>query len=95
MASGGYPDAYEKGFEITGLDAAAATGAAVFHAGTALKDGKIVNTGGRVLGVTARGHTIREAIQNAYNAVEKIHWKNCFCRKDIGHRALQRESGGN
>ncbi|MHB9138105.1 MAG: phosphoribosylamine--glycine ligase [Victivallaceae bacterium] len=92
MASGGYPEAYEKGFEITGLAEAAATGASVFHAGTALKDGRIVNTGGRALGVTARGHTIREAIQNAYRAVDKIHWNNCFCRRDIGYRALQRES---
>ena len=91
MASGGYPEAYEKGFEITGLEEAAATGAVVFHAGTAFKDGKVVNTGGRVLGVTARGRTIREAIQNAYAAAARIHWKGCFYRKDIGHRALARE----
>ena len=83
--------AYEKGFEITGLEEAAAPGAVVFHAGTAFKDGKVVNIGGRVLGVTARGRTIREAIQNAYAAVAKIHWKGCFYRKDIGHRALARE----
>ena len=91
MASGGYPDTYAKGFEITGLDDAAATGAVVFHAGTALKDGKVVNTGGRVLGVTARGRSIREAIQNAYAAAGKIHWQDCFYRRDIGHRALSRE----
>ena len=91
MASGGYPEAYEKGFEISGLEDAAAIGAVVFHAGTAFKDGKIVNAGGRVLGVTARGRSIREAIQNAYAAVGKIHWKGCFCRRDIGHRALSRE----
>ncbi len=91
MASGGYPDTYEKGFEITGLAEAAATGAVVFHAGTALKDGRIVNTGGRVLGVTARGRSVREAIKNAYAAVGKIHWEGCFSRKDIGHRALARE----
>jgi phosphoribosylamine--glycine ligase len=63
----------------------------VFHAGTAEKDGKIVNTGGRVLGVTARGKGIKEAITKAYKAVDKIFWQNCFCRKDIGHRALARE----
>ncbi len=91
MASGGYPETYEKGFAISGLDEAAAAGAVVFHAGTAFKDGKIVNAGGRVLGVTARGHTVREAIQRAYAAAGEIHWKDCFYRKDIGHRALARE----
>ncbi len=90
MASGGYPDSYEKGFEIKGLAEAAATGAKVFHAGTALKDGKIVNTGGRVLGVCARGKGIREAIDKAYAAVDKIHWEKCFCRRDIGFRAIAR-----
>lgn len=91
MASGGYPASYAKGHEITGLDEAAASGAVVFHAGTASKDGKIVNSGGRVLGVTAKGVGIREAIDNAYRAVDKIHWKDCFCRRDIAHRALARE----
>lgn len=90
MASGGYPDSYEKGFEIKGLEDAAATGAKVFHAGTSLKDGKIVNTGGRVLGVCARGKDICEAIDKAYAAVDKIHWDKCFCRRDIGHRAIAR-----
>ncbi len=90
MASGGYPDSYEKGFEITGLKEAEATGAKVFHAGTALKDGKIVNTGGRVLGVCARGKDIRTAIERAYAAVDKIHWNKCFCRRDIGFRAIAR-----
>ncbi len=90
MASGGYPDSYEKGFEITGLEEAEATGAKVFHAGTALKDGKIVNTGGRVLGVCARGKDIRTAIERAYAAVDKIHWNKCFCRRDIGFRAIAR-----
>ena len=56
-----------------------------------VKDGKVVNAGGRVLGVTARGRSIREAIQNAYAAAGKIHWKDCFYRRDIGHRALSRE----
>jgi phosphoribosylamine---glycine ligase len=91
LASGGYPVSYEKGYEIFGLDEAAAEGAIVFHAGTSEKDGKIVNTGGRVLGVTARGVNIKEAIEKAYKAVDKISWKGCFCRKDIAYRALARE----
>ncbi len=91
MASGGYPDSYRKGFPIHGLKAAAATGAVVFHAGTAYKDGDIVNAGGRVLGVTARGASIREAIERAYRGVDCISWEGAFCRRDIGHRALARE----
>ena len=90
MASGGYPAAYEKGHEITGIDAADATGAKVFHAGTADKNGKIVNTGGRVLGVTAKGSDIVTARENAYAAVEKISWTDAFYRKDIAYRALDR-----
>jgi len=90
MASGGYPANYEKGFEIKGLAEAEATGAVVFHAGTSLKDGKIVNTGGRVLGVTAKGGDIQQAIDNAYRAVGKISWENAFYRKDIAYRALLR-----
>jgi phosphoribosylamine--glycine ligase len=90
MASGGYPAAYEKGYEITGIDTANATGAKVFHAGTALKDGKLVNTGGRVLGVTASGKDIVEARKNVYGAVEKIDWQDVFYRKDIAHRAVNR-----
>ena len=88
MASGGYPGSYKKGFPIAGLDEASAAGAVVFHAGTSAKDGVIVNTGGRVLGVTAKGSNIREAAENAYKAVEKISWQDCFYRKDIAHRAL-------
>ena len=90
MASGGYPAAYEKGHEITGIDAADATEAKVFHAGTADKNGKIVNTGGRVLGVTAKGSDIVTARENAYAAVEKISWTDAFYRKDIAYRALDR-----
>ena len=89
LASGGYPGDYEKGFEIRGLEEAAATGAVVFHAGTAFKDGKIVNAGGRVLGVSARGKTIAEAIDKAYQAVDKISFKGGFCRRDIGAKALK------
>ena len=90
IASGGYPGSYTKGYPISGLEEAAATGAVVFHAGTAMKDGAIVNTGGRVLGVSARGKDIQEAIDRAYQAVEKIHFQDCFSRKDIGAKALRR-----
>jgi phosphoribosylamine--glycine ligase len=91
MASGGYPGSYEKGYEITGLGEAAQTGAVVFHAGTSEKDGKIVNTGGRVLGVTAKGSDIKDAISNAYKAVEKISWTDVFYRKDIAAKAIDRK----
>ena len=91
MASGGYPGKYAKGFPISGLEAAAADGAVVFHAGTAFKDGRIVNAGGRVLGVSARGKNIREAIANAYRAVDKIKFEGGFCRRDIGAKALKHE----
>jgi phosphoribosylamine--glycine ligase len=92
MASGGYPDSYKKGYPITGIEEAEQTGAMVFHAGTAIQDGKLVNVGGRVLGVTAKGVNIKEAIDNAYRAVNEIYWLECFFRKDIGHRALERKT---
>lgn len=90
IAAGGYPGKYEKGNPIEGLANAEAAGAVVFHAGTAEKDGKIVSSGGRVLGVSACGKTIREAIENAYRAVDCIHFRGAFARRDIGHRALER-----
>ncbi len=91
MASRGYPGNYEKGIEIRGLDAAGALpGAVVFHAGTAVKDGKMVTDGGRVLGVTALGGNYREAVSRAYEAVEKISWEGVHYRKDIGWRALNK-----
>jgi phosphoribosylamine--glycine ligase len=62
----------------------------VFHAGTRLKDGKIVNAGGRVLGVTGLGSTVAEAIECAYSAVDKINWSGVHFRKDIGKKALNR-----
>lgn len=89
MAAGGYPGSYEKGQVITGLEEAAATGATVFHAGTAAKVGQIVATGGRVLGVTALGETIPAAIANVYKAVEKISWDGVQYRQDIGRKALK------
>ncbi len=82
MASGGYPVSYKKGYEITGLDSV--DGVTVFHAGTAVKDGKIVTSGGRVLGVTALGANIDEARDKAYAAVDKISFTDEFHRSDIG-----------
>jgi len=90
VAAGGYPGSYRKGDEITGLEDAAEF-ATVFHAGTKLADGKIVSNGGRVLGVTASGADIKGAIDRAYKAVDKIHFADCFSRRDIGHRALNRK----
>ena len=89
IAAGGYPGSYRKGDVITGLADAAEAGAVVFHAGTAFKDGAVVSAGGRVLGVSARGKTIQDAIANAYKGVEKIHFADCFSRKDIGAKALK------
>jgi len=74
---------------IDGLaEAARIPDAFVFHAGTTFKDGQIVTSGGRVLGVTARGDTIVEAIKTAYKAVDTIHWDGSHFRRDIGHRAV-------
>lgn len=94
MAANGYPGDYNKGSEIRGLDAARAVeGVEIFHAGTASEGLRVLATGGRVLNVTARGKTVREAQQRAYRAVAKIDWPGGFCRSDIGWRALDREKG--
>lgn len=90
MASSGYPQKYETGFEITADDGVMKN---VFVAGAALKDGKLLTSGGRVLGVTALGNCLSCAINNAYEKVEKIHFYNAFYRKDIGKRALQAQKG--
>jgi phosphoribosylamine--glycine ligase len=91
MASGGYPDAYKKGHPIYGLQAAARIpDTVVFHAGTALRNGQVVNDGGRVLGVTGWGGSITDAVQSAYCAVDKIHWQDMHFRRDIARRAIQR-----
>ena len=90
LASGGYPGHYEKGQEIHGLTDAEAMGALVFHAGTAMKDGKLVTNGGRVLGVVGRGADISSAVDAAYAAATKISFKDAYYRKDIAHRALER-----
>jgi len=89
MAANGYPGNYLKGSEIHGLEEAAKLNdTMVFHAGTAVKDGKVVTAGGRVLGVTALGPTIKDAIENAYRAVGKISWEGAQYRRDIGKKAL-------
>jgi phosphoribosylamine--glycine ligase len=91
MAAGGYPGPYEKGKTIKGLaKAAECRGVEVFHAGTVRKQGRSVTNGGRVLGVTAIGKDLNEAISRAYGAVDLIRWTDCFFRRDIGAKALRR-----
>ena len=92
LASKGYPGSYEKGTVIEDLSQAEAMdGVTIFHAGTAMKDGQLVATGGRVLNVCARGASVTEAQALAYRAVDAIRWENGFCRRDIGWRAVARE----
>ena len=90
LASGGYPQHYEKGKVITGLVNGQLPGgeAVVYHAGTALKDGQLVTAGGRVLGVTATADTLKQALEKAYAASEQIHFDGLHKRTDIGARAL-------
>jgi len=91
MAAGGYPGDYRKGDEISGLDEAdKIDDLFVFHAGTALKDGRCVTSGGRVLGVTALGETVQSAIDRAYQGVARINWAGVQFRRDIGKKALGR-----
>ncbi len=91
MASGGYPGKYEKGKIIHGLDEVSKMEKVkVFHAGTKKVDGKFVTNGGRVLGVTALGSDIKQAIERAYEAVSKITWDKVHYRRDIGAKALRR-----
>ena len=91
MAAEGYPGEYRKADAIDGLtDAAQIEDVYVFHAGTAFKDGTCVTNGGRVLGVTALGSSVRQAIGTAYKAVKCINWKGVQFRSDIGRKALGR-----
>ncbi|MCV9963059.1 phosphoribosylamine--glycine ligase [Pararhizobium sp. BT-229] len=90
MASKGYPGSFEKNTPITSLPREEAA-TKVFHAGTALRDGQLIATGGRVLNVTATGATVSAAQETAYAALDRVEWDNGFCRRDIGWQAVERE----
>ena len=93
MAAEGYPDTVRKGDPITGLDKAAELPGKVFHAGTALRDGQVVTSGGRVLCAVGLGDSVREAQREAYALVQAIRWSGVQYRHDIGYRAIDREPG--
>jgi len=94
MATKGYPGDYAKGSVIEGVDdAAALPDVEIFHAATKAEGGRLLADGGRVLDVTARGKSVGDAQKRAYEAVDRIHWPEGFCRRDIGWRALAREKG--
>jgi phosphoribosylamine--glycine ligase len=86
LVSGGYPESYAKGFEITGLDQV--EDVIPFHAGTKLEDGKIVNVGGRVIALSALGNDIKDALEKSQKAATIVSWKNYNYRKDIGFDLL-------
>ena len=90
LASGGYPNEYTAGVEITGIEAAEARGCTVFHAGTKIKDGRLLTDGGRVLAVTALGDSVKGAASHAYGGVAAIRFNQVHYRTDIGRRARQR-----
>ena len=89
MASGGYPKSYKKNLPIDGVTKAKALGAMIFHAGTKIKDGELVTSGGRVLGVMMTAPTLREAVDKVYKCVEVIHFDGVHYRRDIAARALK------
>jgi phosphoribosylamine--glycine ligase len=92
-SSGGYPGSYKTGLPIAGLAAAGQVpGVQVFHAGTTLVGGALHTAGGRVLGVTAAGDTLKEALARAYRAMAEVHFEGIYYRRDIGHRALKPEN---
>jgi phosphoribosylamine--glycine ligase len=94
MAANGYPGHYARGTVIEGLgDAATVEGVEIFHAGTKAESGHILANGGRVLNISATGKTVREAQTRAYAAAARIRWPEGFYRRDIGWRAIERESG--
>jgi phosphoribosylamine--glycine ligase len=90
MAAGGYPGSYRTGDVIEGLDDADADDLKVFHAGTRLADGQVVTNGGRVLCVVGLGDDVAAAQRRAYEGVARIHWRDRYYRRDIGHRAIRR-----
>ena len=90
LCSEGYPKEYEKGMEITGLDDIKDLDTVVVHAGTAMKDNKIVTSGGRVLGVTSLGENLARAIEKSYAAIDLVNFKGKSYRKDIGQKGLKR-----
>ena len=94
MASGGYPDKYEVGKPISGLEAAASESVQIFHAGTRRGNGAVLTSGGRVLAVTALGETVAAARSRAYEAVSKIHFEGCYYRRDIALSAVSGNIGG-
>jgi len=89
LASKGYPESYPKNESISGINNVIDNDTMVFHAGTKLQNGIVLSNGGRVLGVTALGATLSDAISNAYSAVQKINWSNKYCRMDIGKKGLR------
>lgn len=91
MAAKGYPEKYDKGMPVTGLENVPMSGdTAVFHAGTVQKEGTVLTAGGRVLGVTAMGETLEKAVAAAYEGVSAVSFENEYHRPDIGHRAIKR-----
>jgi phosphoribosylamine--glycine ligase len=89
LASGGYPDAYKKGLPITGIESAETDSRVlVFHAGTKTDDGKLVTNGGRVLGVSTTGASLKDALAIAYAAADKINFEGKYMRRDIGAKSL-------
>ncbi len=92
LAAGGYPDNYNKGDVISGLDSADNINSKIFHAGTAEKDSEVVTSGGRVLCACALGNSVTDAQAKAYEIVNAISWKDVYFRTDIGHRAIAREN---
>ena len=91
IAAGGYPGSYEKGKEISGLEMAGEEeNTLTFHAGTQLREEKVVTSGGRVLGVTSLAPTLRAAIIAAYEAVNKIHFDGMYCRRDIASKGIEK-----
>ena len=92
-SSSGYPGGYKTGFPIAGLEGAARVpGVEIFHAGTAIRDGRLATAGGRVLGVSAAGPSLQEALDRAYRAMSEINFEGMYYRRDIGHRALKKKA---